>query len=75
MNIEDKPVERGQILFYLVQCAKKPTYRNCQVLDVNEHVKAVKVSYAQGSKGGIRHDWIPASMLRRSDPTKETQPF
>jgi hypothetical protein len=41
----------------------------CEVVDLNEHVKAVKVSYSRVAK--IINEWLPLSKLTASAPMEE----
>lgn len=61
MIIEEQPVTQGQVLQYLRPGNK--VYREGMVLDINEHVKAVKLQIATGKK--VHSEWFSASILRR----------
>jgi hypothetical protein len=69
MNVEGQPVERNQVLLY-PRIGKTTVYREAEVIDIEEHVNAVKLRYGVG-KDGIRSQWFPAASLRRTQPKSE----
>lgn len=70
MKIQDKPIEKGMMVFYPSETSTTGKYNPGQVIDFNEHVGAVKLMTYIGSKEK-RHGkgkWIAASLLKLTDP-------
>lgn len=71
MTLDELPIERGLNMFL---CRSMPSgkkkYSGCEVMDVNPHVKAVKVRYAISSET-IKTEWVPIGQLSWKVPAEE----
>lgn len=67
MTLDNQPIILGQVLFWKKDGAVKPTYKDGIVVDVNEHISAVKLRYAVGREK-MFSQWFPLAKLFRGKP-------
>ena len=65
--VEGTEVKRGDVLLYKQDGVK--TLKQGTVLDVNDHIGAVKLQFAVNIKHNrLRSEWFAAASLRRTQP-------
>ena len=72
-TIEGKPVTVGHTVYIREVTCPYPLhvkFRPGRVLEVNDHVQAVKLEFQQ-NKTRIKHQWFAASVLRLTDKEPE----
>jgi hypothetical protein len=69
MTIDGVEIRKGDVLYFLKEGTVKPKYKDGTVVDINEHVKALKIEH--GSENRLHRDWMPAAKLVRRVPEEK----
>jgi hypothetical protein len=73
MQLENKPVEVGSIVWFPPKPDYPPKFKQGEVLEINETVRAVKLlfSKSQSADGpNLKRDWFPIAICKWSEPKK-----
>lgn len=63
MQLDSMPLEKGETVWALI----KGHWKSGEVADINEAMKAVKVTYVHDLKKSVfKSDWFPVKDLTRS---------
>ncbi len=71
--VDSIPVRKGEMLYFkTITPAGNAKYKSGEVVDVNDHVNAVKLRWVVSIQSARqKSEWFPAKDLVRSIPVKE----
>ncbi len=71
MQLENHDITRGDVLFFKAfTSAGNIKWKQGKVIDLNEHVKAVKLQFSP-STGRMKSEWMHVGELSLNDPTEK----